>query len=184
MEYSLTVKDVMGLHVSVSITFTTLTTKFLLFIFTVLCLWTFVFHAVGCYFHSVERLWQIALIPMWLISTKQGRNWWVWGGGGWGGADGTHSNRAQMTRGCSNHGYKVSLKLMFQNVFWMKQITSCKGSGFYLVYNLLLALLLFLCANWEGGGLDLRPYPGRKVCLSHLPHVSLRAYRTRLLFCS
>lgn len=47
----------------------------------------------------------------------------------------------------------------------MKQITNCKGDGFHLVYTLLLTLLLFLCANWEGGGLDLRPYPGAKfVC--------------------
>lgn len=86
-----------------------------------------------------------------------------------GGGDGTRSNRAQMTRGCSNHSYKVSLKLRFQNVFCLKQITSCKGDGFYLVHNLLLTLLLFLCANWEGGGLDLRPYPGRKVVCSITP---------------
>ena len=90
--------------------------------------------------------------------------------------EGTHSKRAQMTRGCSNHSYKVSLKLRFQNVFYLMQVTSCKGDEFYLVYSLFLTLLLYLCANWEGGGLDLRPYPGRKVCLSHLPHVSPRAY--------
>jgi hypothetical protein len=171
----------MGLHVSVSITFTALTTTFLLFVFTVLCLWTFVFHVAGCYFHSVERLLAGSSYSCVINIHIAGSKLLSWGGGE---ADGTHSNRAQMTRRCSNLSYKVSLKLRFQNVFCIKQITSCRRGGFYLVYNLLRTLLLFLCANWEGGGPDLRPYPGRKVCLSHLPHVSLRAYGARLLFCS
>jgi hypothetical protein len=70
-----------------------------------------------------------------------------------------------MARGCSNHSYKVSVKLRFQNIFCLKQITSCKGSGFYLVYNLLLGLLLFLCANWKVEDWVLAPTRGTKfVC--------------------
>ena len=127
------------------------------------------FHVAGCYFLSVERLLEGSSYSYVINIHKVGSKLVSWGVG-------THSNRAQMTRGCSNHSYKLSLKLRFQYVFCMKQITNCKGCWFYLVYSLLLILLLFLCANWEGGGLDLRPYRGRKVCLSHLPHVSLQAY--------
>jgi hypothetical protein len=129
---------------SVSITSTALTTKFLLLIFTVMCLWIFVFHVAGCFFHSVGIL--LAVISYSYVINTHNAGSRLWGGGG---ADGTHNNRAQTTRGCSDHSYKLSLELRFQNVFCMNQITSYKEDGLYLVYNLLLRLL-FLCVRQLG----------------------------------
>jgi hypothetical protein len=121
-----------------------------------------VFHVAGCYFHSVERLLAGISYSYVINIHKAGSKLGSWGGGGGGGG------LAETGRNFSK--IKVPECILYEADYELQRKWVLFGLQFVACFT-----FISLC-QLEGGGLDLRPYPGRKVCLSHLPHVSLRVY--------